>query len=527
MSSTNDLNTIELLDDIENLVFLCDRLNNRLIQVASYVDEVKQTWVNKRSSIELDSNISPIIAQKAIKCNKVLLNVAEKLATVELQTESLHNLHSSITNVVSSNNNDKRQVHIPVCPSTPLVNNSSVHTISTNASMSKNEPISNGVRLQKDILPTAPRSLSVATNLSTNTFTARNTSTLFSETVPLKTPVGQQQQQQQQQQSAFHRPLSVQDNFGPHQTKLSPQNPIISHTPQYQPLSVSSTKVVTNGTMNGHHQQISNPSDSYSSTLVNESNVIDNKIRVKMQVIPAGTIWRNADVPIVDHPSAFFASNQDPRVAEQFNMMSIEMNNHYSKPSNTTVPLQNISIGDFCVARFSEDHLWYRARVVLNNNASVLIVFIDYGNSESKPPNEIYPLIEPLARLPAMTVACTLNEAFPSNDNFWTQEATDVFNMIVKNRIVEIHFQQGIGQQWPLHFVKVMLDGQSIAQHPKLASYITSARNEQIALHFNDKLTPMEYILYNVAVVDSDIYNNSTFLMKKKQLTVRFFLGLP
>ena len=41
---------------------------------------------------------------------------------------------------------------------------------------------------------------------------------------------------------------------------------------------------------------------------------------------------------------------------------------------------------------------------------SVLIVFIDYGNSESKPPNEIYPLIESLARLPAMTVACTLHE---------------------------------------------------------------------------------------------------------------------
>jgi hypothetical protein len=41
---------------------------------------------------------------------------------------------------------------------------------------------------------------------------------------------------------------------------------------------------------------------------------------------------------------------------------------HYSKQANTTVPLQNISIGDFCVARFSEDHLWYRARVVLNNS---------------------------------------------------------------------------------------------------------------------------------------------------------------
>jgi hypothetical protein len=233
MSSSNDLNAIELIDDIENLLFLCDRLNNRLIQVTSYVDEVKQTWVSKRRSIELDSTISPIIAQKAIKCNKVLLNVAEKLAVVELQTESLHNLHSSITNVLTINN-EKHQTPIPICPATPIVNHSS---------MGKNEPIGNALRSQRDIIPNATRSL----NVGTNTFTARNTSTLFSETVSVKTPT-----EQQQQQSAFHRPLSVQDNIGLHQAKLSPQNP-----PQYQTLS----KIVSNGLQ---QQQISHPSDSYS-----------------------------------------------------------------------------------------------------------------------------------------------------------------------------------------------------------------------------------------------------------------------
>jgi hypothetical protein len=99
MNSSIDLNTVELLDDIDNLLFLCDRLSNRLIQVTSYVDEIKQTWINKRRSIELESNISPIVAQKVSKYNKVLLNVAEKLAIVELQTESLHNLQSSVANL--------------------------------------------------------------------------------------------------------------------------------------------------------------------------------------------------------------------------------------------------------------------------------------------------------------------------------------------------------------------------------------------------------------------------------------------
>jgi len=51
-----------------------------------------------------------------------------------------------------------------------------------------------------------------------------------------------------------------------------------------------------------------------------------------------------------------------------------------------------------------------RIILILYLDESVLIVFIDYGNSESKSPNEIYPLIESLVRLPAMTVACTLNE---------------------------------------------------------------------------------------------------------------------
>lgn len=54
---------------------------------------------------------------------------------------------------------------------------------------------------------------------------------------------------------------------------------------------------------------------------------------------------------------------------------------------------------------------------------------------------------------------------------------------------------------------QIFFFSQSISQHPKLSPYVTSVRNEQIAMHFNDKLTSMEYILYNVAVVESDIYN--------------------
>ncbi|UJR31993.1 hypothetical protein I4U23_019463 [Adineta vaga] len=476
MISSKEINPVEVLDDVDHLLFLCDRLSKRLQQVTSFVDEIKQAWINKRKSIEIDVHIASIEAQKASKCHKVLLNVAEKLAVVELQTESLHALQSATSNI-SLNTIEKRE---------------------------EQQSFTNqraGVAFQSPS--------QIVKNSTINAFTPRNSASLFSEAVSVKQPPGQLQIQTE---SNYHRSLSGTDTISSNQQKFSSQNLLISQTSHF-PVNQKPTQ---NGLINGYQKQSSNviiprPStltDSYSSRSLNESNVMNEKVRVKMQVIKAGTIWRNADIPIIDHPSAFFVCNQDPRVAEQFHMIAIEMNTHYNKPTNTVVPLQNPAIGDFCVARFSEDQHWYRARVVLiHSNESILIVFIDYGNSETKPANEIYPMQESLSRLPAMTVACTLAESFPRNENFWTTEATELFNQLVKNRIVEVHFQQGSGQQWPLHFVKVMLDGQSVVQHPKLVSHITSVRNEQIAMHFNDKLTSMEYILYNVAVVESDIYN--------------------
>ena len=41
----------------------------------------------------------------------------------------------------------------------------------------------------------------------------------------------------------------------------------------------------------------------------------------------------------------------------------------YNRMATTLEPLQNSSIGDFCVARFSEDSNWYRARVVLRHGS--------------------------------------------------------------------------------------------------------------------------------------------------------------
>jgi hypothetical protein len=65
---------------------------------------------------------------------------------------------------------------------------------------------------------------------------------------------------------------------------------------------------------------------------------------------------------------------------------------------------------EVCNLSYSFENLIKKIYFVFVLDESILIVFIDYGNSETKAANEIYPMQESLARLPAMTVACTLAE---------------------------------------------------------------------------------------------------------------------
>jgi hypothetical protein len=129
----------------------------------------------------------------------------------------------------------------------------------------KNGAINTGFLSQRDVSTVPERSLTdqraaldlqSSSHMVTNPFTARNTATLFSETVTVKQPF-------EQQESAFRRQLSGQDNIGFNQSKFSSQNLLNSQ---------ASHKLMQTELINGYQKQSSNViiprpstlSDSYS-----------------------------------------------------------------------------------------------------------------------------------------------------------------------------------------------------------------------------------------------------------------------
>lgn len=61
------------------------------------------------------------------------------------------------------------------------------------------------------------------------------------------------------------------------------------------------------------------------------------------------------------------------------------------------------------VSSFLEDNLWYRAAVTAYaSQDTVLVDYVDYGNSDSLPLTRLRPIIPSLMDLPAQAIRCSL-----------------------------------------------------------------------------------------------------------------------
>ena len=95
-------------------------------------------------------------------------------------------------------------------------------------------------------------------------------------------------------------------------------------------------------------------------------------------------------------------------------------------------------VGTFCAAQFSEDKLWYRARVTAVRGSKAEVCFIDYGNSERVGASELKPLQPQCAKLPCSAVPCTLHGLDPAVAK--SPEAIQKFSSLTTDRKLVVEF---------------------------------------------------------------------------------------
>ena len=88
--------------------------------------------------------------------------------------------------------------------------------------------------------------------------------------------------------------------------------------------------------------------------------------------------------------------------------LSTSINDFYSGTFDYEHKLSRPQVGDFCACLFSEDGLWYRARITSVTKAGVEVVYIDYGNSETVNTASLKILHPQFISQPAVAIPCSL-----------------------------------------------------------------------------------------------------------------------
>lgn len=138
----------------------------------------------------------------------------------------------------------------------------------------------------------------------------------------------------------------------------------------------------------------------------------------------------SATVSFVFHPGKFFCQNQSNKNA--LDSLLEHLNNMYGSLGDGDNGFHMISLakGQACCAKYSEDDMWYRAKVLTADSSSAATVqFVDYGNEETVPLMKIRSLHEKFFHVPVQSMQCSLYGIEPVHGE-WSAEALDLFEKL-------------------------------------------------------------------------------------------------
>ena len=94
--------------------------------------------------------------------------------------------------------------------------------------------------------------------------------------------------------------------------------------------------------------------------------------------------------------------------------------------------------GSACCARFSEDGGWYRAVVASVSLEGVTVRYVDYGNSETVDPSQVFVLQPNSLSTPVQAIECSLSNV---PDSPAREEAVSNFSALVTNKELLVTFK--------------------------------------------------------------------------------------
>ncbi|XP_036142051.1 tudor and KH domain-containing protein homolog isoform X2 [Monomorium pharaonis] len=133
-------------------------------------------------------------------------------------------------------------------------------------------------------------------------------------------------------------------------------------------------------------------------------------------------------VTAMETPSLFWIQVCSPALIQLQNLV-FEMTHYYNKEENQKFHiLKKMMPGKMVAAKFKYDGKWYRAEIisVMESDGLCEVFFVDYGDMELVPTDDVLELRTDMLSLRHQAVECSLANVKP-RENEWSPEASDKF----------------------------------------------------------------------------------------------------
>ncbi|CAF0937993.1 unnamed protein product, partial [Brachionus calyciflorus] len=209
------------------------------------------------------------------------------------------------------------------------------------------------------------------------------------------------------------------------------------------------------------------------SVSVNSNSVI-NKIKVE-----SGKEYL-VTVPSIVNPFCFYV--QINEYLEEFGKFEVEMQEYYQNVPIEGQQLENPQIGALCMAKYTEDQQWYRAKVkeINKETKTFRVYFIDYGNEDIIPQAGLLRIEPKFLKYPIMAIKCCLDGIKPPNEGFLESKLSEVADFMY-NSLMESVMCIFTGRKIDdFHLVSVNVQDQTLSKILIENSYASKIENSPL-----------------------------------------------
>lgn len=160
--------------------------------------------------------------------------------------------------------------------------------------------------------------------------------------------------------------------------------------------------------------------------------------------IPVNPQFKKPDVSLGQMVEAFASCIVGPNYfwcqfanSEQLDQISHIAQEYGNSNETQSIQIDHLGPGSPCLARFSDDLMWYRAQVIKKSTDMISVLFVDYGNESEIDESSLKALTCNLLDAPPQAFLCLL-EGFAPSEGSWDDTAADHFHELLMDKPLKV-----------------------------------------------------------------------------------------